>query len=114
MDEFPKDFNRNNIMLTMQKNQLKKDQLEKEFQTQLLRTLRQNFYDNVQYSVDNLQKIAPLQLPIELTVESKSQLIQEILQKFTEIGVQYDGGEIFRYSDKVHLNNAVTIYVHLQ
>lgn len=77
MDKFPDNFNRktcNDIM--------------KDCQEELVKTVRKAFYDTIQKSVQDCSQIAILEFPDKLWHQHKIVLIKEILDRFGKVKIQ--------------------------
>ncbi len=94
MDKFPETFSRQECNKMMEKCQL-----------ELIKSVRQKFYDDIQSAVQDCTQIVTLVFPDKLWNEHRKTLILELFEKFGKIIVQ----EIGIQDTKRFINNETDI-----
>ena len=80
MDKFPADFNLESI----QKRQAEQATVYQQEQQQLLAKHRQTIYDRLLKAVQAGQKVVLLELPDEMSADSKVQIARELCERFPD------------------------------
>ncbi len=94
MDKFPETFTRQECNKMMEK-----------CQSELIKTVRQTFYDDIQSSVQNCTQVVLLTFPDKLWNEHRKTLVAELFEKFGKLTVQ----DIGIQDTKRFINNDVDI-----
>ena len=77
MDKFPDDLNRTLCMQKLERNQ-----------AQLLKSVRQTFYDIINKSIENCDLCVKLEFPEKLWKENRIIIIRELLGKFGQLKIK--------------------------
>lgn len=81
MDKFPEDFTRQAC-----------NEIMGECQSELIKTVRQSFYETIQKSVHDCVQIVLLEFPDKLWNEHRETLIKELLDRFLKLTIKTFGG----------------------
>ena len=80
MDEFPNNFNRQECIVIM-----------KECQSQLLKDIREIFYNIITTSVQECSQLITLEFPDKLWNEHRKTLVRELVERFGKLKVEVIG-----------------------
>ena len=82
MEEFPEDLNRETCLKNLEKNQ-----------SEMLKEVRNNFYNTIKKSVENCDSYVKLEFPEKMWTENKIIIISELLQRFGVLKIKQQNTE---------------------